>query len=71
MADPKCPNCGADAWGGYFVCNECGKVFCAECERRGKSNYQTGGVCVRCGSDRVTTIRDWSEMREALRNSQN
>ena len=71
MADPKCPNCGADAWGGYIVCEDCGKVFCPECERRGKTNFEVGCVCVRCSSSNFVYVRDWDEMKKALRNSQN
>ena len=70
MADFRCPNCGADCNGGFQVCKDCGKVFCSKCDENNKNPYH-GDVCPRCGSMNYAYARDWNDMRDALRNSQN
>lgn len=66
----RCPNCGQEAMGGYIVCTECGKVFCAYCSQNGKSNYPDG-CCPRCGSLRYEYVKDLKDMKDALRRSMN
>ena len=70
MADFRCPNCGADAYGGFQVCADCGKVFCGKCDANGKNPFP-GDCCPRCGSSNYVYAKDWDDMRKALKNSQN
>lgn len=70
MASYRCPNCGTRCDGGFIVCEDCGKVFCSDCDRNGKNPF-TNGVCPRCASSRYVYVKDWDEMKQALRNSQN
>ncbi len=66
---PICPNCGADATGGWWVCEDCGKVFCAKCDQNGKN--QNMGNCPRCASQNVRTMTDFNDFKNIVKNSQN
>ena len=65
-----CPNCGHDAIGGVYVCQDCGKVFCSFCDERGKNPFH-GNNCPRCASCNYVEVHDFREIGHALRNSQN
>lgn len=69
MAVPRCPNCGAETYGGWYVCQDCGKVFCCNCEKNGKNPNPMG--CPRCASLNWIGVQDWKEYLNAVKNSQN
>jgi len=67
MAMMICPNCGEKNITTMRVCKDCGKMWCSECDKKGKHPLPYSEVCPRCRSSNWKQITDISEVYDIMR----